>query len=188
MYLCVILNCPKVLPSPFIFHPAFKHDLVVWARCGAGMMKDLLFVFGFDISPDPDFDLLQRNVLPGGFESLLDRPYQSETARNFHKGKGDAPDRVRPEDLGQFLGVELNIIKLGTAYNHCFSFQKIVVKIGVCEWNAVGCYQKVGILEIGRVDRDQLQLNRPVGKHRNRGLMRACFVFRFNHFKVHCPR
>ena len=28
------------------------------AACNSGMMKDLLFVFGLDISPDPNFDLL----------------------------------------------------------------------------------------------------------------------------------
>ena len=115
-----------------------------------------------DFPPNTDFYPVQRNIFSRGLEGILCRLHQTEAAGDLHIGQGDALDGVCPEDLRQFFPVELNIVELWTTDHHSLPLEKILMQGRVGERDSIGDNQKVRILEIGGIDRDQLQLHRPL--------------------------
>ena len=105
--------------------------------------------FRLNLPPNTNLYFLERNILARGCNRILRGFDQSETARDFHVRDRDTLNRVRLKDLSQLFFVILNVVEFWTTDDHHFSFDEILMEISIGKRNTVGCYQKVGVLEIG---------------------------------------
>jgi len=123
-----------------------------------------IYGLSLNFAPDTYFDLVQWNLFSGGPQCILCRLHQPEATGNFHEGQGDALDGIRSEDFRQFVPVVFNVVQFGAADDHRFPPEKILVQGRVGERNAIGHDKEIRILEIGGVDRDECELDRPMGE------------------------
>ena len=95
------------------------------------------------------------------FNGFLSGCVNSSAAGYAHTHNGDALYIVEREYRRQLFGI-INAVKLGTADKRDFILYKIVVEISVGERRAVGGNEQVCRVEVRRIDRNKLYLNRPL--------------------------
>ena len=100
----------------------------------------------------------------------------------------NALDGIRSEDFRQLVPVVLDVVQLGTADDHRFPPEKILVEVRVGERNTIGNDEKVCILEIGGIDRHEFELHWPMGECRRRAGLGLRSGSRICRFEMHGPR
>jgi hypothetical protein len=81
----------------------------------------------------------------------------------------------------------LDVVQFRTTYHHYLPFKEVLMKVRVGKWDAIGYYKEVCVLKIGGIDWYQLQLDRPLRKHRNGWDCRTPFHPGLRDFKMHGP-
>jgi len=94
-------------------------------------------------------------------QGFLGGEVETATARNFHADDGDAADVILAENLRQFFGV-IPCVELGTADHGDFALDEFLVEIGPGVSGAIGSDQELGALVKWSLDREQLDLDRPL--------------------------
>lgn len=87
--------------------------------------------------------------------------FQSAAARHFHTHNGHASDVVVSDDLRQLFGI-IHAVQLGTSYEGDMPSDEPLVKCGVGVSRAVGGNQQFCTVKIGCVNRNELDLDRPL--------------------------
>ena len=150
------LNRSLLLLNSYLPVRSSSHFALSGLACTLGL--------ALNFAPDTYFDLVQWNLFSGGPQCILCRLHQAEATGNFHEGQGDALDGIRSEDFRQFVPVVFNVVQFGAADDHRFPPEKILVQVRVGERNAIGHDEEIRILKIGGVDRDEIELDRPMGE------------------------
>ena len=110
----------------------------------------------------------ERHDLPGNHLSAVlecrDRCIRQSTATgNFHANDQYAGDIVLAENLRQFLGI-ISFIELRTTDDRDTILHEGVMEFAMCVSSAIGGNQEVRAVQIGRANRKELYLDRPLEK------------------------
>ena len=91
--------------------------------------------------------------------------FQPAAARDFHADQCEVLDIVLTDDFCQFFGV-VDVVEFGTADEGDAPFDEVFMETGVGIGRAVGGDEQAGAVEVRRMGRDQLQLDRPLAQAR----------------------
>ena len=89
--------------------------------------------------------------------------FQTAAAGDFHAGDSDASDLIFPKDCSELFCV-INRIQLWTTYEGDVSLNKILMEIRIGVGGTVGGDQEVGLFIVRSLDRQKLDLYRPLAK------------------------
>lgn len=104
---------------------------------------------------------LPGQKFPACLKGVFYRRFDSAAAGNLHTGDSDAFYFILLYNLSQLFCV-VNRIQLRAADEGDFVFHKLIVKVAISVGAAVGGDQKISLIKIRRVNRSQLNLNRPL--------------------------
>ena len=111
---------------------------------------------------------LTGELLAGGRNGGFHRPLQTAAAGNLHPGQGDAFDVIGGKDLRQLFRV-VRLVQLRAADQADAAADEILVETAVGIGRAVRRDQQIRPVKEGGVDRDKLDLYRPLTKPAYRG-------------------
>lgn len=115
-----------------------------------------------DPSIGTDCIYLPRNKLPACHQRVLHSRLDSSAARNLHANNCHALDIIIADDLRELLGIVYGI-QLRTSDQCQMSVNEIVVEVSVCVSGAIRGNEKLRTVKVRGADRDELDLNRPLG-------------------------
>ena len=134
----------------------------VFSRCF--LFCPVLLIQNFSVNGDGDY--LPRNELSAGLQCLFCRHLQTAAAGHLHAEDGHALDVVAAQDLSELFAV-IHSVQLRAADEGHLAAHKLLMEIGVGVCRAVRRDQELCALKVGRMDRSQLDLHRPVAQASN---------------------
>ena len=128
-----------------------------------------------NFSIDGDGHNLPRNELSTGLQCLFFGHLQTASAGHLHTEDSHTLNVVIAKDLGELFAV-IHSVQLRAADQGHLALHKFLMEIGVGVGCAVRCNQKLCARKVGRMDRRQLDLHRPVAQaesHLLRGISKG---------------
>ena len=111
-----------------------------------------------DFSPGTDDNFFHGNCGTGHFHSFFDDHGKRRATWDFHDNMGDAFNTRNFANLCELFNIMLSIIKFRAAHHDSLAFEKISVKVGVGNRDAIRYNQQVRIFEKWRGGRYQHDL------------------------------
>ena len=108
-------------------------------------------------------DRMEGERFTAGGHGPLGGPLNAPTAGDRHPYNGDAADVVLSQNGGELFTI-VPFVQLGAADKGHPAPDKVPVKGAVGVGGAVGSNEKITAVKVGRVDRSELDLNRPLAQ------------------------
>ena len=124
------------------------------------MFHDNILLY-FSIGRDGYY--LPWDEFSAGLQRAFCRIFNAAAAGNLHTDDGQALNIVMGDDLRKFFSI-IAFVQLWAANQRNVIADKVIVKISVSVSRTVGGNQQIGIVKVRCIDRNQLDLNRLLGK------------------------
>ena len=140
------------------------------------MMKQdsLLLIQNRAVNADGHY--LPGNEFAAVFQGCFGHMLDTAAAGDLHSDDGNALDIVVSKDPGQLFGI-INAVKFRTANESNVVADEILMKIAIGISGAICCNEQVCTLKVRSLDRDKLDLHRPLTKLRGQGKAKVCGSF-----------
>ena len=121
------------------------------------------FLLSFYLPVEADNAYLEGDIFAALCEGSFGSHFQAAAARDFHAYQGDVVDVVLAEDFCQFFGV-VDVVEFRAADEGDAALDEIFVEAGVGISRTVGRDEQAGTIEIRRMGRYELELDRPLAE------------------------
>src|SRR5210317_108366 len=138
--------------------PIFQDKLISY--CISSLATDDLFL----VAADADTNRIKRNVATALFNRLPGHEDQTVAAGHFHVNNGQALDVALRDHGNQLVDIRLRVIELRARNGQSLALEQVFLEISIGKRCAVGSKDHIGVLKEGRGRRQQVELDRPLGK------------------------